>query len=62
MSEDKIRTQDSCWYVGMIYDPIELLGVNIVSPIVDGVLQTTRSLMPLTFNNSNVSTVPLHEG
>jgi hypothetical protein len=24
MSEDKVRTKDSCWSVGMIYYPIEL--------------------------------------
>jgi hypothetical protein len=28
MSEDKVRTKDSCWYVGTIYDPRELLGVS----------------------------------
>jgi hypothetical protein len=24
MSEDKVRTKDSCWSVGTIYDPREL--------------------------------------
>jgi hypothetical protein len=28
MSEDKMRTKDSCWSVGTIYDPRELLGVS----------------------------------
>jgi hypothetical protein len=39
ISEDKVRTKDSCWSVGMIYDPIGLPGVSIVGPGVDGVLQ-----------------------
>jgi hypothetical protein len=29
MSEDKVRTKDSCWSVGTIYDPRELPGVTI---------------------------------
>jgi hypothetical protein len=32
MSEDKVRTKDSCWSVGTIYDPRELPGVSIVGP------------------------------
>jgi hypothetical protein len=32
MSEDKVRTKDSCWSVGTIYDPRELLGVSIAGP------------------------------
>jgi hypothetical protein len=32
MSEDKVRTKDSCWSVGTIYDPSELPEVSIVSP------------------------------
>jgi hypothetical protein len=28
MSEDKVRTKDSCWSVGMIYGPRELPGVS----------------------------------
>jgi hypothetical protein len=39
MSEDKVRTQDSCWSVGKIYDPRELPGGSTASPGVDGVLQ-----------------------
>jgi hypothetical protein len=38
MSEDKVRTKDSCWYVGMIYDPRGLSGVSITGPEVDGML------------------------
>jgi hypothetical protein len=32
MSEDKVRTKDSCWSVGTIYDPIELSGVSTAGP------------------------------
>jgi hypothetical protein len=28
MSEDKVRTKDLCWSMGMIYDPRELPGVS----------------------------------
>jgi hypothetical protein len=38
MSEDKVRTKDSCWSVGTIYDPRELSGVSTTDPGVDGVL------------------------
>jgi hypothetical protein len=31
-SEDKVRTKDSCWSVGTIYDPRELLGVSTAGP------------------------------
>jgi hypothetical protein len=39
MSEDKVRTKDSCWSMGTIYDPRELTEVSIAGPILDGVLQ-----------------------
>jgi hypothetical protein len=39
MSEDKVRTKVSCWYVGTIYDPRELPGVSTPGLGVDGVLQ-----------------------
>jgi hypothetical protein len=32
LREDKVRTKDSCWSVGTIYDPIELPGVSTVGP------------------------------
>jgi hypothetical protein len=32
MSEDKVRTKDSCLSVGAIYDPRELPGVSIACP------------------------------
>jgi hypothetical protein len=32
MSEDKLRTKDSCWSVGTIYDPRELSGVSTAGP------------------------------
>jgi hypothetical protein len=45
MSEDKVRTKDSCWFVGTIYDPTELPGVSTTDLGVDGVLQkdTTKT-------------------
>jgi hypothetical protein len=33
MSEDKVRTKDSCWYVETIYDPIELPGVSTAGTV-----------------------------
>jgi hypothetical protein len=45
MSEDKVRTKDSCWFVGTIYDPIELPGVSIAGPGVDEVLHTDACQM-----------------
>jgi hypothetical protein len=30
MSEDKVRTKDSCWSVEIIYDPRELPGVSTI--------------------------------
>jgi hypothetical protein len=38
MSEDKVPTKDSCWFVGTIYDPRELPGASTTGPRVDGVL------------------------
>jgi hypothetical protein len=32
MSEDKVRTKDSCWSMGTIYDPRELPGVSTAGP------------------------------
>jgi hypothetical protein len=32
MSEDKVRTKDTYWSVGTIYDPRELPGVSTVGP------------------------------
>jgi hypothetical protein len=34
MSEDKVRTKDSCWFVGTIYDPRELPGVSTAGPVI----------------------------
>jgi hypothetical protein len=39
MSEDKVRTKDSCWSVRTIYDPTELPGVSTAGPRLDEVLQ-----------------------
>jgi hypothetical protein len=44
MSEDKVRTKDSCWSVGTIYDPRELPGVSTAGPgIGRGVTGTCRT-------------------
>jgi hypothetical protein len=32
MSEDKVSTKGSCWFVGTLYDPRELLGVITAGP------------------------------
>jgi hypothetical protein len=32
MSEDKVRTKDSCWSVGTLSNPRELPGVSIAGP------------------------------
>jgi hypothetical protein len=34
-----VRIKDSCWSVRMVYGPREMLGVSIVGPRVEGVLQ-----------------------
>jgi hypothetical protein len=39
MSEDKVRTKDLCWSVGMIYDPRELPAVSTAGLGLDMVLQ-----------------------
>jgi hypothetical protein len=39
MSEDKVRTKESCWSAGMVYDFRDLPGVSTVGPEVDGVIQ-----------------------
>jgi hypothetical protein len=38
MSEDKVRTKDSCWSMGMVYGPRELPGVSTAGLGVDVVL------------------------
>jgi hypothetical protein len=44
MSEDKVCTKDSCWSMGTIYDPRELLGVSTTGLGVDEVLQVVSEL------------------
>jgi hypothetical protein len=34
MSEDKVRTKDSCWFVWTIYDPSELPVVSTAGPVI----------------------------
>jgi hypothetical protein len=43
MSEDKVRTKESCWSMGTIYDLRELPRVNTIGLEVDGVLQTVNT-------------------
>jgi hypothetical protein len=38
MSEDKLRTKDSCWSVGMVYGPRGLPGLSTTDTGVDVVL------------------------
>jgi hypothetical protein len=47
MSEDKVCTKDSCWSVGMIYDPRGLPGVSTAGTGVDGVLQKGEGIVIL---------------
>jgi hypothetical protein len=44
MSEDKVRTKDTCWYVEMVYDPRGLTGVSTAGSGVDEVLQMVSDL------------------
>jgi hypothetical protein len=39
-----VPKKDSCWSVGMVYDPRGLLGVSIIGPGVDEVLQLVSEL------------------
>jgi hypothetical protein len=39
-----VRTKESCWLVGIIYDPRALPRVSIVGSGVDGVLQVVSEL------------------
>jgi hypothetical protein len=51
MSEDKVRTKDSCWYVGTIYDPSELPRVSTAGPgIGRGVTAGSLSLLAPSFS------------
>jgi hypothetical protein len=45
MSEDKVRTKDSCWSVVTIYDPRELPEVSTTGLGLNGVLQKNGSLI-----------------
>jgi hypothetical protein len=50
MSEDKLRTKDSCWSVGTIYDPRELRGVSTGGPgigrgVTSGIRADSRGFM-----------------
>jgi hypothetical protein len=38
-----VRTKDSCWSVGTIYDPTELPEVSTADPGLDGVLHSSST-------------------
>jgi hypothetical protein len=44
MSEDNVRTKDSCWSMRMVYYPRGLLGVSTVDPRMDVVLWLVSEL------------------
>jgi hypothetical protein len=44
-----VRTKDSCWSVGMVYDPRVLPGISTTSLRVDGVLQMVSELTLVVF-------------
>jgi hypothetical protein len=46
MSEDKVRTKDSCWSVGTIYDPRELSEVSTVGAGIGCSVTTTHHTLP----------------
>jgi hypothetical protein len=52
MSEDKIRTKNSYWSVGMVYDPRRLPGVSTVCPGVDGALQLSTNVRVIPYFNA----------
>jgi hypothetical protein len=48
MSEDKVRTKDSCWSMWMVYDRRGLSGLSTVDPRVDGVLHFPSLMLMAT--------------
>jgi hypothetical protein len=58
MSEDKVRTKDSCWSVGTIYDPRELPGVSTAGPgIGRGVTTPLRECKDRRWNAKNAESI-----
>jgi hypothetical protein len=51
MSEDKVRTKDSCWSVGTIYDPRELPGVSTVDPGIKRGVTVAKDFVAHCFNH-----------
>jgi hypothetical protein len=45
MSEDKVRTKDSCWSLETVYDPSELPGVSTAGPGLDSVLHPSDDVV-----------------
>jgi hypothetical protein len=51
MSEDKVRTKDSCWSMRMIYDSRELSGVSTAGlGIGQGVTSGTKGMLTVGRN------------
>jgi hypothetical protein len=50
MSEDKVRTKDSCWSVWMVYNPRVLPGESTAGPGVGGVLDQHESFVRTLFS------------
>jgi hypothetical protein len=63
MSEDKVHTKDSCWSVGTIYDPRELLEVSTAGLGIGWGVTMSHSI-PSGMNSrlSNLITVPSLKG
>jgi hypothetical protein len=57
MSEDKVHTKDSCWSMGMAYDPRVVLGVSTAGPRVDEVLQPSI-MHPCSFHSLSRPRIP----
>jgi hypothetical protein len=50
-----VRTKDSCWSVGTIYDPRELPGVSTASPGIGRGVTTCKEIVKRDLNGWNVS-------
>jgi hypothetical protein len=53
MSEDKVRTKDSCLSVGTIYDPRELPGVSTVDPGIGRGVTINKLIQQMSYEKSS---------
>jgi hypothetical protein len=58
MSEDKVRTKDSCWSVGTIYDPRELPGVSTTGPGIGRGVTSRNGSVYISPHNRHISKIP----